>query len=261
MDSLRRALLEGLIDHAALFPPASMTMRDALAEDRAARQSEYAWMLDRFVCPASRLGELDGLSAPVSVVLDGDPGSLGPLPGHADAIETRLEAPRPDSGELLRTAQVLRELSDEIYYELVLGERWRDSVPAAIGAVAAVGGRVKLRCGGRTVPSSEQVALVLVACRGAGVVMKATAGLHHPLHHEGGHGFLNLLCAAAHAHCHQADERSLTAMLDAEALAELPLDELDADEAREARRRLFKGFGSCSWREPVDDLRALGWLE
>src|ERR1019366_6431423 len=33
----RRALLQRLIDHAALFPPASMTMPEALAEDRRAR--------------------------------------------------------------------------------------------------------------------------------------------------------------------------------------------------------------------------------
>jgi hypothetical protein len=256
VDPLRRALLEGLVDHAPLFPPASMTMRDALAEDRAARESEYAWMLDRFVCPASRLGELDGLGAPVSVVLDG-----ASPPARVDAIETRLDAPRPDSRELLRTAQSLRELSDEVYFELVVGERWRDSIPAAIGAVAAVGGRVKLRCGGQSVPSSEQAALVLLACRGAGVVMKATAGLHHPLRTEGQHGFLNLLCAATFAHCRAGDEGSLIEMLNAEALAELPLDELDPHEAGEARRRLFKGFGSCSWREPVDGLRALGWLE
>ena len=257
VDALQRALLEGLIDHAALFPPASMTMQDALDEDRAARESAYAWMIDRFVCPASRLGEVGGLAAPLSVVIDG---ALPPAE-RAQAIETCLDAPRPDSRELLSAAQSLRELTDEVYFELVLGERWRDTVPAAIGAIAAVGGRVKLRCGGRTIPSCEQVALVLVACRGAGVVMKATAGLHHPLRSHGRHGFLNLLCAATHAFCRHADERTLTQLLEAEALAELPFGELDADDAIAARRRLFKGFGSCSWREPVEDLRALGWLE
>jgi hypothetical protein len=49
-------------------------------------------------------------------------------------------------------------------------------------------------------------------------------------------------------------------VLSVESLAELPLDELDPAEVRSARERLFKGFGSCSWREPVEDLRALGWL-
>ena len=88
MGDPRRAFLERLIDHAALFPPASMSMEDALAEDRTARASDYAWMLDRFVCPASRLGELDGLDAPVSVVLDGtleapvlDEVEVDPMPG------------------------------------------------------------------------------------------------------------------------------------------------------------------------------------
>jgi hypothetical protein len=255
MDPLRRALLERSIDHAPLFPPASMNMKDALAEDRAARASGYAWMLDRFVCPASRLGELRGLSAPVSVVLDGE------LRERADAVETRLDAPRPDPRELLLTARSLHALSEEVYFELVLGDRWRDTVPAAIGAVAAVGGRIKLRCGGKQVPSVEQVALVLRACRETGVVMKATAGLHHPLRRGGEHGFLNLLCAAALACCRDADARALAAVLSAERLDDLPLNELSGAEAALTRVRLFKGFGSCSWREPVDDLRELGWLE
>ena len=28
-----------------------------------------------------------------------------------------------------------------------------------------------------------------------------------------------------------------------------------------ARRHLFASYGSCSWREPVEDLRGLGVLE
>jgi hypothetical protein len=251
-DDARLALLERLIDHAALFPPASMGMEEALAEDRTARSSEYAWMLDRFVCPATRLGELDGLDAPVSVVLDGE------LESPAAAIELRLTEPRPDPRELIGTAGRLRELSPEVYFELVLGDRWRDDLPAAIGAIAAVGGRVKLRCGGELVPSVEQVALVLVACREAGVVMKATAGLHHPLRRGEEHGFLNLLCAAVHAGDGAAVVRDL---LEAESLDALPLASLAAAEVRSTRERLFKGFGSCSWREPVDDLRSLGVLE
>jgi len=252
---VRRALLERLIDHAALFPPASMSMEDALAEDRAARASDHAWMLDRFVCPASRLGELDGLGAPVSVVVD------APLESEAAAVEKRLGEPRPEPRELIETVGRLRELSPEVYLELVLTKGWRDELPAAIGSVAAVGGRVKLRCGGDHVPSSEQVALVLVACRDAGVVMKATAGLHHPLRSEEEHGFLNVLSAATLAHARGAGAVALAELLEARTLDELPLEELGAGEVRAMRERLFKGFGSCSWREPVDDLRALGVLE
>jgi hypothetical protein len=48
----RRALLTRLFDHAAMFPPASMSLDDALAEDDRARASEHAWLLGRFVVPA-----------------------------------------------------------------------------------------------------------------------------------------------------------------------------------------------------------------
>ena len=251
-EDVRRALLERLIDHAALFPPASMSMEDALAEDRAARESPYEWMLDRFVCPASRLGELDGPDAPVSVVLD------GPLEEPAAAIEVRLKEARPDSRELLRLASELGEWSDEVYYELLLDYSWRDSVPATVGAIAAVGGRVKLRCGGEVVPPVEQVALVMVSCHATRVVMKATAGLHHPLRSGSEHGFLNFLCAAVHS----GDAlEAVGAILAEESLDGLPLSSLTAERVRATRERLFKGFGSCSWREPVDDLRALGLLE
>jgi hypothetical protein len=252
-DDVRRALLERLIDHAALFPPASMSMEDALAEDRTARAGEYAWILDRFVCPASRLGELDDLDAPVSVVLDAE------LEAPAAAIELRLDRPRPDPRELLHLAAELSQWSDEVYYELALDHTWRDSVPATVGAIGAVGGRVKLRCGGEFVPSAEQVALVMASCHATRVPMKATAGLHHPLRRGSEeHGFLNFLCAAVHSG--EALD-SVRTILEEESLDGLPLESLDAERVRATRERLFKGFGSCSWREPVDDLRELGVLE
>jgi hypothetical protein len=47
----RRALLTRLFDHAAMFPPASMSLEDALAEDDRARASEHSWLLGRFVVP------------------------------------------------------------------------------------------------------------------------------------------------------------------------------------------------------------------
>ncbi|HEV3375874.1 MAG TPA: hypothetical protein VG126_01185 [Thermoleophilaceae bacterium] len=241
-EDVRRALLERLIDHAALFPPASMSMEEALAEDRAARTSPYAWMLDRFVCPASKLGSLDALDAPVSVVLDAD------LEAPAEAIEVR---PR-DTRDLAATVSRLRELSPEVYVELP-----PDALPDAIDSIASAGGRAKLRCGGDVVPSVDQVAHVVVACSEAGVVMKATAGLHHPLRRGGEHGFLNLLFGAMYAHHGIHVVRDL---LEHESFDALPLDELSSSAVRSARKTLFKGFGSCSWREPVDDLRALGVL-
>jgi hypothetical protein len=86
----RHALLSRLIDHAALFPPASLPMDAALEVDRAARATAHAWMLHRFLVPASRLVELPaGFDPPLGVIVDVD--ALGPLSGQVDVVEARLE--------------------------------------------------------------------------------------------------------------------------------------------------------------------------
>jgi hypothetical protein len=241
-------VLERLIDHAALFPPASMSLPEALEEDRRARESDYAWMLGRFVVPAAKLAELPAERPALSVVLSAidDVGLIDGAQG-VEAVEMVLPGPRPQPAELVAAHSALRPLGVETYLELVLDESWRDSVPAAIGAVAAIGGLVKLRCGGASIPTVEQVALVIACCREAGVSFKATAGLHHPVRHGEEHGFLNLLAATT------APPGRLEAVLAEEDAA--ALDTAGAD------RSLFRSFGSCSWREPVEDLRELGLLE
>jgi hypothetical protein len=264
----RSALLGRLIDHAALFPPASMSVPEAAAEDRRAREGPYGWMLARFVCPASKLEalgrEMPWPEAPgISVVLDTP--DLAPLELAAaagapiEAVELRLDAHPPTSAPTGWTS----------YFELTLDERWRDTVPAAVDAVVRAGGRVKLRCGGEHVPSVEQVALVIAACRDARCIFKATAGLHHPIRRGAEHGFLNLLAAAAFAHAQGAEARELERVLaeddprafsvDADGIA-VHDSRVDRAEMAAARERLFASIGSCSWREPVEDLQALGLL-
>jgi hypothetical protein len=270
----RNALLGRLIDHAALFPPASMSVPDAVAEDRRARESPYEWMLARFVCPASKLAALgDAMpwaGAPgLSVVLDQD--DLAPLERAAaagapvEAVELRLPEPVPSPPFLDATGR----LRWTPYFELMLGEEWRDTVPEAVRRVAAAGGRVKLRCGGAVVPSVEQVALVISACRNAGCVFKATAGLHHPVRRGSEHGFLNLLAAVVRAHGENASASEIERVLAEEDPGAFVVDREGlavhgrrASGARiaAAREELFAGFGSCSWREPVEDLRELGIL-
>jgi hypothetical protein len=224
-----------------------MSLPEALAEDEAARSSPHASIVNRFVVPAAVVPELPDGRPPLSVVL-GSLDDVAVLPGidGVEAVELRLPAPRPESRELVAAYGALRPLGVETYFELVFGERWRDDVPAAIGAVAAIGGRVKLRCGGEYVPSVEQVAAVIACCRDAGVPFKATAGLHHALRRGEEHGFLNLLAAAA-----APRERIVSALTESDP-ARLDLDP--------AARAVFVGFGSCSWREPVEDLEALGLL-
>jgi hypothetical protein len=240
-------VLERLIDHAALFPPASMSLPEALAEDQSARESPHAELLNRFVVPAAKLGELPAERPGLSVVLAGaDDAELVAGEKGVEAVELVLDGPRPRPADLIAAYDALQPLGVETYFELVIDEGWRDDLPAAIGAVAAVGGRVKLRCGGAFTPTVEQVALVIACCREAGVPFKATAGLHHAVRRGHEHGFLNVLAATT------APVGRLESVLAEEDAAAL--------DASSADRELFTSFGSCSWREPVDDLVALGLL-
>jgi hypothetical protein len=224
-----------------------MGLPDALDEDRQARESDYAWMLGRFVVPAARLGELPDDPRPLSVILDSaNEAELVAGASGLEAVELTLPSARPESTELVAAYRLLRPLGVETYFELVLDQTWRDSVPAAIGAVTALGGRVKLRCGGTSIPSIEQVALVIACCREAGVPFKATAGLHQPVRHGEEHGFLNLLAAAS---APRSRVEGVLAETDGAAL-----------EVSEEGRGVFTSFGSCSWREPVEGLRELGLL-
>jgi hypothetical protein len=220
----RRILLERLIDHAPMFPPARLPLPEALADHRAARASDESWMLARFVAPA---GVVDQLPAelPVSAVIDGDSDLDG-----VEAVEVRAsdrdairEFPR-------RGAEIFFEVTD----------------PSLVETIAERGASAKVRCGGGTVPSVAELATFIRACRAASVPFKATAGLHHPVRRDGEHGFLNLLAAAA------SDD--VEAMLESEDPAELL-----AVEARRARQAL-RSIGSCSFWEPVDGLKALGVL-
>jgi hypothetical protein len=237
----RHALLDGLIDHAALFPPASMSVPDALAEDARVRAGDDAWIVGRFVVPASRVRELGDAPLHLSVVLD------GPLldDGRVEAVELR----RPG------TLAGLRDLASEVYVE-VPADRL-DELPR----LAALGLRAKFRCGGEVVPPVPALGAAVRRCRELGIAFKATAGLHHAVRTRDGHGFLNLLAATVFG-----DEERALADGDPGAFS-LRADSFawrgraaGPDELARVRRELFAGFGSCSVQEPVDDLRALGLL-
>jgi hypothetical protein len=236
----RRALLEGLIDHAALFPPASLSMEAALVEDSRARASEASFVLRRFVCPASRLDELGEESRALTVVLDAW------LPEDERIQSVELAHPGDLAG--------LRGLAQEVYVELPPDRL--EQLPR----LAAAGLHAKVRCGGAYVPSRVELAAFVRTCRAHDVAFKATAGLHHALPTSGDHGFLNLLAAVVFG-----DEEAALAEDDRDAFT---LDatafrwrerEAEPGELARARER-FHAIGSCSFFEPVEELEALGLL-
>lgn len=286
------ALLEGVVDYAGLFPPAGLDMAAAVAEYDARRRSADAWMLGRFVVPAARLSELAALAAPV---WNGSPWRLSALLGtdfgadaaavtafnaahraHAlvDAVE--LKAATPEA-----IAAALRAVPPGIapYVELPLDATLDD----LLDAVKAHGGRAKIRTGGVTAaafPKPEDVERFLAGCVQRALPFKATAGLHHPVRGERAltyepdaprgvmHGFLNVLGATAllraGADAHQAldllEEEDAGAFRVEGATFVARGQRLGVPALRDARA-LLAGFGSCSFGEPVADLRALGLLQ
>jgi hypothetical protein len=137
---------------------------------------------------------------------------------------------------------------------------------------------IKLRCGGETAeayPPPDHVARMIALCRDHGVVLKCTAGLHHPLRRPAPqsevvmHGFVNVFGAGLLAAAHGLDLERVTACVADEDPANFRLDatafawrneRLDAAEIRQGRTDLMSGYGSCSFDDPRADLRELGWL-
>jgi hypothetical protein len=236
---LETALFGRLIDHAPLFPPAQLPVAEALEEHRRAREGPHGWMVRRFVCPASTLDRLSGEALALSVVLDAD----------AD-----LDDPRIESVEIPPDDTFLKPVSVESYVEVVPA-----TVPVFAETIAQDRTQLKLRCGPDPPPVGE-LAGAVGTCRERRIPFKATAGLHHAVKQDGQHGFVNVLAAAVFG-----DEEAALAEDDSDAFR------VDGDTFRwrdreasvaevERGRRLFVAFGSCSFSEPVDDLRALGLL-
>lgn len=291
-----RALLCELIDYAGLFSPAGLDMRTAVANYARYRHEEYAWMLGRFVLPAARLSELEQylldneasawrLSVLVGPRLQDDMRAVETFARrcgkHAviDSIETKVSSVEDLQGvhSLIGTAAIT-------YYEAPLGA----DLPKLLDGIKSVGGRAKIRTGGLTAeafPSTESLAQFLIACVERELALKATAGLHHPLRcvkpftyapdSPSGmmHGFLNVFLAAASVF---ASRKGLIATTNiaphARHILEMMTPSTFTNEwigepvqvptviVEEMRREFAISFGSCSFEEPVADLRALDLL-
>ena len=224
-----KALFSGLIDYAGLFPPAALSMADAVRNYDAYRRGEHAWMLGRFVVPAAKMGEVPG-EFPLALVAP-------PM-----------------------------EVTDSVYVET-----------DDIDVLAARGLRAKIRTGGVTAdafPDAARVAGFNARCAERGVAFKATAGLHHPIRcikpltYEPDaptgtmHGFVNVFMAAAlvnHAATilMETDARAFEFGDDAAAWRG---HSIGTEDLTRIRNEFAISFGSCSFEEPVADLKELGWL-
>lgn len=293
------SLLCGLVDYAGLFPPAQLGMAEAVAAYAGHLRSAEAWMLGRFVAPALRLSELARAAAPhlpaggeawpISALVGSDPqAESGAIASFAEASRGRLvvDAIEAKASTPAEAERVLTALPGGIpvFVEIPLLGDARLFDPAPVLAVLkAHGACAKVRTGGLTagaVPAPALLARFLRACADAGVAFKATAGLHHPVRsvhpftYDAGsargtmHGFLNVFLAAAliqeglpasEAERLLLEERPQAFVLDGDGLG-WEGHRIGAETLARARQGFALGFGSCSFEEPVHDLRVLGFL-
>ncbi len=288
-----RALLTELIDYAGLFPPAGLDMPRAVANYAGYLQSVDAWALGRFVLPASRLEEFARaaeteragdmvwrLSAVIGADASGDAALL-------DAWNARwrdrfvvdvAEVKASDVQMITRVVDALAGVGT-VYVELPVA----DDPAALLEIVAARGARAKIRTGGVTpdaIPPAEHVARFISRCAALAMPFKATAGLHHPLRGEYAltyadraprammYGFLNVFLAATLARSGAGTE-TLTVLLDEREAGALRVSDtaiewrshvITCEQIGHMRDSFALAFGSCSFREPIDDLHQLGLL-
>jgi hypothetical protein len=288
-----RVLLRSLIDYAGLFPPAGLPMEQAVANYAAYLGGGNRWALGKFIVPASRLAELEDAfarQAPPAEPWELSLLATGATESELDAVRTfnerhrgqlSISAVETKGSSLAEIEELARGVGQQIvtYVELPLSVE----TPQLIRALAARKLRAKIRTGGVTsdaFPSPVQVASFIAACAQAHVPFKATAGLHHPLRctrpltYESDsptgtmHGFVNLFIAAALLTAGVDPDLSVRLLEDSDP-ASFTLEEnrirwrdceVTAEDLASVRADFAISFGSCSFEEPIADLRDLNWL-
>jgi hypothetical protein len=294
-----QTLLTGLIDYAGLFPPATLGMAEAVREYAGHLASPDRWMLGRFVVPSARLDEFSSAAGPILPREDALAWRMVvlPSPDIAGSVQAMGEfncrhAAAGQGRTVIDTIEFKATSAGDVTADLERMPPWLtayvevpldDRMGAILDAVKASGARAKVRTGGVTpdaFPASESLARFIRATVERRLPFKATAGLHHPL--RGAYrltydadppqgtmfGFLNVFLAAALARqggSHDGvvallEERDPGALIAGGDGITWRGHHFGASALRELREHAAVSFGSCSFREPTDELRTLAWL-
>ncbi len=315
-----REFLAGLFDYAGLFPPASLSLPDAMREYARHRAGPDRWMIGPFVCPVAKIPELDGFADLFSNAPPFLFSILGSRPVDSASLIERFENDVDDvmelqnryagrvrvdmmelslDGEATESAAALESVLDRmesklvssplppktVFLEVVRNTRFVDTLDLVVDVLAQRRGRagnsrfgMKLRCGGigpAMFPSTADIAAFLARVVAKDLLFKATAGLHHPVRRWSPaigvtmHGFLNVFIAAVMCNVHGLTDVDLIPILEEETADAFAFSDDSirwrhfsasvADVIR-VRRNHASSIGSCSFDEPLDDLRTLRLL-
>lgn len=292
-----QTLLSAVVDYAGLFPPAQLSLTQAIKNYEQDRASSHTWMLGRFVLPANRVIELleqfiqsSSIQPwPLSVVLSGDLESVVEQIQLLPFPSTQTTSPHPTVAALEcpplppdKIQSLLTQLPKGIdtFFELPFTDP-----TSHLKVLKGTNAFAKIRTGGvkaEAFPSVTQLGQFILACADAQVPFKATAGLHHALPGQyrltyeadsltaAMHGFLNVAIAATFAYSQTITLEELSEVLNESQPSGFVFETdgmrwgdryLSLSEIQTTRRDFFRGFGSCSFQEPIHDLMKLQLLE
>ncbi len=312
-----KVFTSSMIDYAGLFPPASLSLQQAFHNFVFYRQSQNSWMLNKFIIPAGKLGELSDILKgmeiddviPLSVLgtggetlakfqenLKSDIENIKKILSTNsdvlvfDVLEVRLPKDlfEKDNDDDLLDLMISVSADFEkafgrnipVFYETTLDDDYENTIIRTVESIASLDKNCgfKLRTGGvvpSAFPPAGQIAFAIMTCCEFGVPMKCTAGLHHPIkHYDEGvnsymHGFFNVFGAGILAYTNNLDEEELLEVLNDEDPYEfvfkdsgLEYNEIEISNAqiKEAREKFIVSYGSCSFDEPIEDLKTMELL-
>ncbi|HMT90151.1 MAG TPA: hypothetical protein PKC73_11000 [Dermatophilaceae bacterium] len=269
-DSLR----ERLIDDAAVFPPGSAPLPDAVASHLA--RTAYRHFVGPLLVPATATNQVLELvgEAAIEVGLIARPGT--PIEPVREGVIACIGTPVLVSGVEVGASSAWRTLDDlgvTVTVEIPRDgfEQALDDVAEAAHEYAQVGGpdiQAKFRTGATEVwawPDEAELARFIHGCVRRRLPFKLTGGLHHVLRADRvdgpQHGLLNVLTAV--------DAAAAGALPDqiAACLAERspgPLTDvllgMTSEEVAEVRA-VFRAYGCCTVTDPIGELVELGLLK
>jgi hypothetical protein len=294
-----KSLLANIVDYAGLFPPAKLDMPRTVRNYARYLQSDENWMMGRLIVPVARLGEFERdaanllpklenaepwlISALTVAAADGDgfARDLVSIEEFNIRYEGRaaIDVIEIKSQTAVEISDALDQVPDDLFpfFELPI-----DRDPRGLIASLADGDAgAKVRTGGTSAdsyPKTHDLARFIASCASAssgGVPFKATAGLHHPLRHFSSavntkeFGFFNVFIAGGLAYADEVEEPIIRELLEESSIEAFTFADdhiawrdwrLMIDDIEAARDSFAVSFGSCSFDEPIEDLKSLKLL-